>query len=65
MILKTLILSSNEDYGQYVELSKSASPNLTRGITKRKYKKHKKHNKHTNKKYRKSNRSRKKFKINL
>jgi len=44
--------NSNEDYGQFVELSKSASPNLGRG-TKRKYKK--RHNKKhkTNKKHKK------------
>lgn len=54
--------NSNEDYGQFVELSKSASPNLARGITKRKYKRHNKHNKLTNKKYRKSKRSRKNIK---
>jgi len=53
--------NSNEDFGQYVELSKSSSPNLGRGITKRKYKKHnkkshKKHNKKSHKKHSKKSR---------
>ena len=46
--------NSNNDYGQYVELSKSSSPNLGRGITKRKYKKsHKKSHKKYSKKSKK------------
>ena len=46
--------NSNDDFGQYVELSKSSSPNLGRG-TKRKYKKRKTYKRHkkTHKKNRK------------
>lgn len=37
--------NSNDDFGQYVELSKSSSPNLGRGTRKRKYKRKNKTNK--------------------
>jgi hypothetical protein len=45
--------NSNDDFGQFVELSKSDSPNLGRGLTKRNYKKHKRNNKRTNKRHKK------------
>lgn len=48
--------NSNDDYGQYVELSKSSSPNLGRGVTKRKYRRHhKRTSKRTSKRSNKKN----------
>ena len=53
--------NSNDDYGQYVELSKSESPNLGRGITKRRNKSlNKRRNKSLNKRRNKTNRKRSK-----
>jgi hypothetical protein len=48
--------NSNDDFGQYIELSKSASSDLGRGITKRKYKKHNKRTNKTHKKHSKKSR---------